>query len=95
MDELFLTATETPSDIPARGELRARTVATDAYEIGGGEGVWHVNCGAQKSMPYASKEAAFEAAVAAASNAIRDGHDVTIHVAGSERAESALGTQQQ
>ena len=31
-------------------------------------------------MAYASKEAAFEAAVAAASNAIRDGYDVTITV---------------
>lgn len=33
-------------------------------------------------MSYASKEAAFEAAVAAATNAIRDGQDVVIAVPG-------------
>nr|WP_307060212.1 hypothetical protein [Ancylobacter vacuolatus] len=48
----------------------------------GSEGQWRVDSDGEVGMAYASKEAAFEAAVAAASNAIRDGYDVTITVPG-------------
>ena len=43
-------------------------------------------------MAYATKEAAFEAAFAGATNAVKAGHDVTIHVAGAVAGESALGS---
>lgn len=50
------------------------------YRLRGSEGQWRVESDGEAGMAYASKEAAFEAAVAAASNAIRDGYDVTITV---------------
>ncbi|PDT91393.1 hypothetical protein CO669_05150 [Bradyrhizobium sp. Y36] len=40
---------------------------------------------------YATKEAAFESAVAAASLALREGHEVQVSVPGREAGESALG----
>ncbi|MPT24872.1 MAG: hypothetical protein E2577_18940 [Starkeya sp.] len=52
------------------------------YVLTGREGVWRVETDGEAGMAYASKEAAFEAAVAAATNAIRDGYDVTITVPG-------------
>jgi len=41
---------------------------------------------------YGTKEAAFEAAAAAASLAIREGHEVHLSVPGREGNEAALGT---
>ncbi|MDQ0302653.1 hypothetical protein [Ancylobacter polymorphus] len=52
------------------------------YVLRGSEGAWRVETDGEAGMAYASKEAAFEAAVAAATNAIRDGYDVTITVPG-------------
>lgn len=68
----------------------------ETYRVVGTEGVWHVahtdEAGAdQTSMAYATKEAAFEAAVSAASNAIKAGNDVSILVPGARADESALG----
>jgi len=40
---------------------------------------------------YLTKEAAFEAAVLPASNAIKEGHGVVITVEGSRESEAALG----
>ncbi|MET4329655.1 phosphotransferase system HPr-like phosphotransfer protein [Bradyrhizobium sp. i1.15.2] len=40
---------------------------------------------------YSTKEAAFESAVAAASLALREGHEVHVSVPGREAGENALG----
>lgn len=64
---------------------------TDHYEIIGREGHWHVEYNGEVGMAYATKEAAFEAAFAGGTNAVKAGHDVTIHVAGGDVGESALG----
>ncbi|MCG2639630.1 MULTISPECIES: hypothetical protein [Bradyrhizobium] len=40
---------------------------------------------------YATKEAAFESAVAAASLALREGHEVHVRVPGRQQGENALG----
>ncbi|WP_025037063.1 hypothetical protein [Bradyrhizobium sp. DOA9] len=42
---------------------------------------------------YATKEAAFESAVAAASLALREGHEVQVSVPGREPGGNALGVQ--
>ncbi|MFT0858734.1 hypothetical protein [Ancylobacter sp. G4_0304] len=52
------------------------------YRVRGNEGQWRVETDEKAGMAYVSREAAFEAAVAAASNAIRDGLDVVIVVPG-------------
>jgi len=61
------------------------------YEVVGHEGHWHVEYNGKIGMAYATKEAAFEAAFAGATNAVKAGHDVTIHVDGVRADESALG----
>jgi hypothetical protein len=61
------------------------------YRIVGHEGAWHADQEAGLGMAYATKEAAFEAAVSAATNAIKAGHDVTITVPAARPAESHLG----
>ena len=48
------------------------------YEIVGTEGVWRVRHDGKAENTYATKEAAFEAAIAAASLAIRQGHEVIV-----------------
>ena len=65
---------------------------TEHYEIIGREGHWYVEYNGEPGMAYATKEAAFEAAFAGATNAVKAGHDVTIHVAGAYAGETALGT---
>ena len=52
---------------------------------------WGVEHDGKVAGSYATKEAAFEAAVGPASNAIKDGHAVHISVAGSSGNEPALG----
>ena len=47
--------------------------------------------GQRKGMAYLSKESAFEAIVLAASNAIREGHEVSIKVPGTALGEATLG----
>ncbi|WP_038972348.1 hypothetical protein [Bradyrhizobium genomosp. III] len=42
---------------------------------------------------YATKEAAFESAVAAASLALREGHEVQVSVPGRDAGDNALGVQ--
>lgn len=63
----------------------------DIFQIRGHEAEWHVERNDETGMAYATKEAAFEAAVAAASNAIRDGRDVVIVVPGARGGETMLG----
>jgi hypothetical protein len=53
---------------------------------------WTVDHDGDVGGEYATKEAAFEAAAAAASNAIKDGLGVTITVPAPAPGESALGS---
>lgn len=68
----------------------------ETYRIVGAQGAWRVAHDDETSsdetiMAYVTKEAAFEAAVSAASNAIRAGHEVSILVPGSYTGETLLG----
>jgi hypothetical protein len=60
-----------------------------SYEIVGGAGEWRVRHDGRADNTYQSKESAFEAAVAAASLALRQGHDVKISAPGGETATGA------
>jgi hypothetical protein len=53
---------------------------------------WGIDHDGHVTGSYATKEAAFEVAAAAASNAIKEGHEVHVTVAGRDAAhKSALG----
>jgi hypothetical protein len=71
----------------------ARTEKAEAYRIVGTEGEWQVAHNDETGMSYASKEAAFEAAVGAASNAIKAGRPVSIEIPGADQHESMLGSE--
>ena len=63
-----------------------------AYTIVPHENGWGVEHNGQVSGPYATKEAALEAAIGPAANSIKEGYGVRIHVPGRETAQSsALG----
>jgi hypothetical protein len=49
-----------------------------SYEIVGGAGEWRVRHDGKAENVYETKEAAFEAAVIAASLALRQGHEVRV-----------------
>ena len=51
-----------------------------SYEIVGSAGEWRVSHDGKAENVYETKESAFEAAVAAASLAVRQGHEVRITV---------------
>ena len=53
---------------------------------------WGVLHDGDVKSKYATKEAAFESAVAAASLALREGHEVHVTVPGREAGENALGS---
>jgi hypothetical protein len=59
------------------------------YEIFGTQGVWHVRHDGKAENEYATKEAAFEAAIAAASLALREGHEVTVTAPASQTTTRA------
>lgn len=59
------------------------------YEIIGTEGTWRVHHDGKAENEYATKEAAFEAAIAAASLALRQGHDVTVTAPSSQTTTGA------
>jgi hypothetical protein len=61
------------------------------YDVVPNRGGWGIAHDGKVHGRYATKEAAFEAAVGPASNAIRDGLAVRITVEGSAAGESALG----
>jgi hypothetical protein len=61
------------------------------YDVIGDTNQWGVRHDGDATGDYATKEAAFEAACAAASNAIKFGHEVRISVPGSDGGEAALG----
>ena len=48
------------------------------YEIFGKDRAWRIRHDGKAENEYPTKEAAFEAAIAAASIALREGHDVTM-----------------
>jgi hypothetical protein len=60
-----------------------------AYKIVGTGGKWRVRHDGKEENIYQTKESAFEAAVAAASLALRQGHEIAISVPGSETATGA------
>ena len=60
-----------------------------AYEIVGDAGEWRVSHEGKAENVYQTKESAFEAAVAAASLALRQGHEVRISVPGHGTATGA------
>jgi hypothetical protein len=62
-----------------------------SYKVVPQQGSWHIEHDGEMRGSYATKESAFEAAAIAASNAIKQGHEVSIHVPGSSGAAPALG----
>jgi hypothetical protein len=63
-----------------------------AYEIIGSAGEWRVQHDGKAENVYQTKEAAFEAAVATASLALRQGHEVRITAPASETTTGAANT---
>jgi uncharacterized protein (DUF58 family) len=61
------------------------------YKIFGVPGAWHVDHDGKAPNTYETKEAAFEAAVAAASLALRQGHEVSVTAPGSGGVEATNG----
>lgn len=66
-------------------------MAIESYAIVRSGTAWRVDHGGTLEGDYATKEAAFEAAAAAASNAIKGGHGVSIAVPERAPGESAIG----
>lgn len=60
-----------------------------SYEIIGSNDNWRVSHDGKAENSYATKESAFEAAVAAASLALRQGHEVRISAPGRGTATGA------
>ena len=60
-----------------------------AYDITGADKEWRVRHDGEAENVYETIEAAFEAAVAAASPALRQGHEVRVAVAGHGSASGA------
>jgi hypothetical protein len=59
-----------------------RHMAIASYQVVGSGGVWRVKHDGEPMGSYPTKEAAFEAAVAAASSAVREGYEVQLSVPG-------------
>jgi hypothetical protein len=62
-----------------------------SYEITGMAGEWRVSHDGKAENAYQTKEAAFEAAVAAASLALRQGHEVRVTASGADAGGKATG----
>lgn len=62
------------------------------YDVIGSDDRWGVQHDSDPIGDYSSKEAAFEAAIAAATNAIKFGHEVRITVPGTDQSVTNLGT---
>jgi hypothetical protein len=60
-----------------------------SYEIVGDAGEWRISHDGKAENVYETKEAAFESAVAAASLALRQGHEIRITVPSSETVTGA------
>jgi len=57
------------------------------YKVFGAPGEWHVEHDGKVANTYETMEAAFEAAAAAASLALRQGHEIVITAPGSKGGE--------
>ena len=57
-------------------------MAIASYAVVGSGGVWRVKQDGEPVGSYRTREAAFEAAVAAASSAVREGYEVQLSVPG-------------
>jgi uncharacterized protein (DUF58 family) len=62
-----------------------------SYRIFGLPGDWHVEHDGKAENSYETKESAFEAAAAAASLALRQGHEVVITAPGSDGVKATTG----
>jgi hypothetical protein len=62
-----------------------------SYRIFGLPGDWHVEHDGKVEHSYETKESAFEAAAAAASLALRQGHEIVITAPGSDGSEATTG----
>jgi phosphotransferase system HPr-like phosphotransfer protein len=62
-----------------------------SYEITGTAGEWRVSHDGKAENVYQTKEAAFEAAVAAASLALRQGQEVRVTAPGADAGGKATG----
>jgi hypothetical protein len=60
------------------------------YKIFGSPGEWHVEHDGKVANTYAIKESAFEAAAAAASLALRQGHEIMITAPGSDHDQQTI-----
>jgi len=60
------------------------------YKIVGNDGAWQVEHDGRTANTYDTKEAAFEAAVAAASLALREGHEILLAVPGGPNYDPAV-----
>lgn len=63
-----------------------------SYKISGTDGDWHVLHDGKALNTNATKEAAFESAVAAASLAIRQGHEILITAPGANLPDETTGS---
>jgi hypothetical protein len=61
------------------------------YKIFGRPGEWHVEHDGKVANTYVTKESAFEAAAAAASIAMREGHEIMITAPGSDGDQPTTG----
>jgi hypothetical protein len=80
---------------PVRGQLvsfltRSKMMGLAAYEIIGNDAEWRVRHDGKAENVYETKEAAFEAAVTAASLALRQGHEVRVSAPGGGLATGPL-----
>jgi hypothetical protein len=66
-------------------------MATESYEIVETKDGWTINHDGAAEGDYTTRQAAFSAAVDAASNAIKDGLGIRISVAAPSPGQSALG----
>ena len=64
------------------------------YEIIGSPGQWQVRHDSQASNTYATKESASETAVAAASPALRQGHEVIVMAPSIHGVEATTGARE-
>jgi hypothetical protein len=69
--------------------IERHTMGLASYEIVGNAGEWRVRHDGKAENVFETKESAFEAAVAAASLALRQGHEVRISVPESATATGA------
>lgn len=65
-----------------------------SYDIIANDEGWGVSHDGSTQGHYLTKEPAFEAAVAAASNAIKEGYSITIKVVASQKGEASKDTGQ-